>query len=1810
MRILSRPLSHLALMSSVLTLPVMAFAQTAQQAAPATAPRPAATATEPAGFSHPTVARDAVRYEAAIKAALKAAPNRKSRDVRIAAEKVMASGADPRAAARGFSEAVVLDANDTEAWLGLARALLAIPADPNNGSERYELPVNGAAAAYIAYERARTPAAKAQALVTLAEGLQRRSYWRPAIDALKASVALVNAPEVAERIAKLQAEHGFRLVDYKVENDSVQPRLCIQFSESLARTQGDFAKFITVDGRDPQGVTVEAKQLCIDGLAHGRRYEIQVRGGLPSDTMETLGKPAELGVYVKDRGPSVRFSGKSYVLPSKGQQGIPVVTVNTEAVKVDIYRVGDRSLASTLVGGDFQKQMSGYDLEGLKDKAGAQIYSGRLEVAAKTNEEVTTAVPVGEAIPELKPGVYVMVAVHELAKGARRDNDQSSATQWFIVSDLGLTALSGEDGIHAFVRSLADTAAIANASVRLVARNNEILGTAKSDANGYVRFEAGLKRGEGGMAPAILVAEGPTGDYAFLDLSAGAFDLSDRGVKGRDPSGPLDAFLYAERGVYRPGEMVHLTGLVRDRAGRASSVPMTLIISRPDGVEHRRIALTDDALGGREAKVALAGTAMTGTWRAKLHADPKADPLANVSFLVEDFVPERLELKLEPVSKSIAPDEAATVKIAGRYLYGPPAANLAVEGDIVVKPSTKDVEGYAGYRFGRAEEKLTIVRKPLDGTPNTGADGRVDIALMLPAIARTARPLEADILLRLREPGGRTIERTVTLPVDPKAARIGIKPLFKGDEVAEGEAARFEVIKLVADGRRAADGALTWTVFRLEQNWQWYSRDGQWNYEAVTLTRKVATGTAATTAELAATIEAKADWGRYRIEVASADGSVSSSMNFRAGWYGEEGADSPEFLEVALDKPSYKAGETAKLKVVSKTGGRALVTVLSSGLLSHQQVDVPKGGGEIAVEVGQGWGAGAYIATVLYRPLDVAAKRMPGRALGIRWLALDQADRTLKVAITTPDKVKSAAKLTVPVKLDGLKAGEDARITIAAVDAGILNLTRYQPPSPEGHFHAQRRLGVEVRDYYSRLIDGMRAERGKLRSGGDGNGGMSTSGSPPVETLVALHSGIVKVAADGTAQVEFQLPEFNGTVRVMAVAWSADKLGHAMTDVIVRDPVALIASAPRFLTLGDEARIELDLHNVEGAVGSYKVAVEQESATGAKASILGRDVTLNANQRVQERFKVKPTDVGRMAYDVRVTGPNGVDVKRRLTLDVKVPAGDIRRYTVSSLGAKGGKITLSPDLAQDLVASRTQINLTVGPAAAMDVSGLLTQLDRYPYGCAEQTTSRALPLLYANALSAQSGLPADPALKERIQAAIERVLEMQDASGAFGIWGPRNGDMWLSAYVTDFLTRAKESGYSVKPQALAQALDKLQNFVSYAQDFEKGGEARAYALYVLARNSRAAMGDLRYYVDTRLERFSTPLAKAQLGAALAMLGDKERAEKAFKAALAGIDAKDADLSRLDYGSGLRDRAGLLTLAAETKMVGIEAPQLASVLAKAYASKQFTSTQEQAWMLLAARAVGDQARDTILSVNGQAHKGPFTRTLRAAEIKDGQLTITNEGDTAVDAVISVIGAALTPEPAVSKGFKIERTYYTLDGKKVDMLSAAGANGTAKQSDRFVVVLKVEAMEEGGRIMLVDRLPAGLEVENPRLVDGGDVKTLDWLKSDIKPEHTEFRDDRFVAAFNLFGKAAGAASQANGNGDDAGDGDGETANADVSAGAGAAGTKTGPAKTATVAYIVRAVTPGSFVHPAATVEDMYRPSRFARTASGRLDITAKE
>ncbi len=778
---------------------------------------------------------------------------------------------------------------------------------------------------------------------------------------------------------------------------------------------------------------------------------------------------------------------------------------------------------------------------------------------------------------------------------------------------------------------------------------------------------------------------------------------------------------------------------------------------------------------------------------------------------------------------------------------------------------------------------------------------------------------------------------------------------------------------------------------------------------------------------------------------------------------------------------------------------------------------------------------------------------------------------------------------------------KSATLVISGVDVGILNLTRYKTPAPDTYFFGQRRLGLEMRDLYGKLIDGMQGVRGLIRSGGD-EGGLQMGGRPLAEKPLAVYSGLVETDADGKAQVTFNLPSFNGTMRLAAQVWTGAKLGHGEKDVIVRDPVVAQATMPKFLMLGDNSNLHLSIENVEAPAGAYKLTVKADGGL----EIVGapeRNLNLDRDKRISETIPIKGAAVGDAHISFALTGPGNISIERSYAISVEPPAPNVRRYTNEVLAASTGSLRVGSELIRDLVPASAKLSVTASRTASFDVPGLLLTLDRYPFGCVEQTTSRALPLLYFNEVAATARISKEPKAKEAIEKAIARLYDMQSSSGSFSLWGSGSEDTWLTAYVADFLTRAKEKGFAVRDTSYEIALDRLKNSVNNAQDFKKGGEDLAYALYVLARAGRGVLGDLRYYTDTKLDAFATPLSQAQLGAGLAMLGDKDRAERAFNAALLALTPAASSqvplAGRTDYGTQLRDAAAVLALMGESGANVAQQQKVFNDVLTLRARQRETTTQESLWLLLAARTMEAQNKDLALEVNGAPVKGSFQAVLSGSDFsqtsipiinvsavlpnaaspkfetamskeqfaKDG-LVLRNAGPEAVPASVLVTGDGVVPEPSAENGFKIERKTYSPDGKEIPF-------DKVKQNDRIVVVLKVtEGQPKLGQIIVEDRLPAGFDIENPALLKGSDLKAFSWLPSTFTPVFTAFRDDRFQAAYTLQ--------------------DG--------------GRKT-PAQL-TMAYVMRAVTPGVYTHAGARVEDMYRPDRFARTSGVKVEIAAAQ
>src|SRR5271165_2511974 len=1208
-------------------------------------------------------------------------------------------------AAKLVAAAVTGAPKDPANWLGYAN--VAVKADDAQANNRWDLVTQGAVAAYAAYQRAMAPDAQATALATLGDLLARHSAWRGALDALKASLDRRDNLDVRKTYESLREQYGFRILDYKVDNESTDPRVCFTFSESLAR-KTDFAPYVAVSGASSTAISNEDQQICVEGLKHGERYAIVLREGLPSAVGENLLKSADYEIYVRDRSPQAHFAGRAYVLPREGQEGAPLVTVNTSRVAIDVYRIGDRNLLATVNRDDFLKPIDTSRAQEIADQDGVKVWSGSMDVANALNKDVVTDFPVMKAVGKLDPGVYLVTARPWKEKTANTDETESTqlATQWMVVSDLGLTAISGDDGVHALVESLGSAAPLAGVELKLVARNNEVLAVKTTGADGRADFDPGLARGKGGSAPGVVVAT-LNGDYNFLNLAQNAFDLTDRGVAGRDAPSGLDAFLYTERGVYRSGETVFAVALLRDAKGVArSGLPLTLVVKRPDGVEFRRATIADEGLGGRAFAVPLLPGSAPGKWTIEAYADPKGDPIGEAGFLLEDYIPERLDFTLKAERPDIAPGEPIGLTLEARFLYGAPASGLDVTGAIRLQAVAGGaLAGFPGYVAGLADDDFTSVETQFTDKVTTDAKGHAELSVDLPD-ATSTRPLEAKLIVDVAESGGRTVERTLTLPVRAKGAVVGVKQDFDSS-VGAGDPATFEAIAVAPDGTRVARKGAAWSLYQLTNDYQWFNSDGRWSYEPVKSSKRVASGVIDIGADVPAKFQAPVGWGAHRLDVKTLDGE-ETSVTFDVGWSGTASADTPDNVVVTLDKTAYAPGDEAKLRINSPYVGKATVALVGDAIERFVDVDLVAGDNVVPFAVGADWGPGAYAVALTHRPLDVQAKRMPGRAIGLAWFAFGAERRKLDVAFGAPTLTKPREPLQVPITVAGLAPGEEAHVTVSAVDLGILNLTGYRTPDPGSYFFGQRKLPVEIRDLWGMLIDGMQGVAGAIQTGGDQSGNLE--GNLPTQPPLALFSGVVKLDDQGKATVTFDLPAFNGTVRLAAVAWSRDKVGATQADVTVRDAVVVAATLPRFLDVGDRSQMHVEIDNVDGEPGDYTLDLDLHGPLTADANALERRLHLDAHHRRSATIPIAAGGIGAADFDLRLTGPK-TDQAQHFRLGIVSGAPDVYRRTVTPLpsGASG---TVSGDLLADFIPGTGSIAVAASPFGALDAPALLQALDR------------------------------------------------------------------------------------------------------------------------------------------------------------------------------------------------------------------------------------------------------------------------------------------------------------------------------------------------------------------------------------------------------------------------------------------------------------------------------------------------------------------
>ena len=1619
-------------------------------------------------------------------------------------------------------------------------------------------------------------------------------------------IAVKPSSEHQEAAAQEAAPSGVRALNIRriaLDAKGNKAQACLVFSGAIS-TGPDFhaADYLRFEPPVRPALQVNGDRLCIGGLSFGVTYQLTVLAGLPGADGSRKLADETLPLGLGDLPANTDFADDGFILSRDATGGLPIATVNVSHVHMRVERITDRVLVRTQLGADYRDNHPEYDpnLERSVDTLGVPVWEGDLTVKGARNEKVTTAFPLATLLPHRQPGAYRISLLTKEPGGTANQEWEVSGTRWVFDTDLMLTTHKGADGLHVFVRSLTGANPVTGAEISLLAANNDELGRIATNANGEAVFGAGLMRGTQGLTPRMVMAyQGD--DFTALQLDKPGFDFSDRGVEGRPDPGPVDGYLFTDRGIYRPGETIQLGTVVRD--GLAKPLPdgqaVTVVLHRPDGVEAARTRLVPNAAGIAVQPIPLNATAPRGTWRLEEMLAGTKTVIGTLEVQVQDFVPNRLAVELAPRSTRITTGAPTVIDVSSRYLYGAPAADLQVSAHVQLQRDTEPVAG-AGWVFGREDEALNAEAQDIDG-PKTDAQGHSALSIDAASlkIPQTSAPLRADIAVSVAEPGGRATESRTTLKVATHDVLLGLRAPNEEHLLQEDHASAVSVGAFGPEGTPLARSV----AFRLVEQvteYNYFAENGRWEWKTSTHDRPVTFGTLDVPAkEGGAQIGLPPlQWGTYRLEVSEAgntNGAFTSLVLHVGSDSGSGSEASPEKVAVSLRGPAPAPGQDATLHIKPPFAGQMLITVENSRVLAVQTASIPAEGADVTVHADAGWGVGAYVMASVYRPSAKAAGHAPVRAVGLAYVKLDASARTIGVALETPAVLRPRTHLDLPVTVNGAAAHGQVWLTLAAVDEGILDLTRFASPDPAEHYFGKRRLAVDVRDDYAHLIDGNGAAPGEIRAGGDLDGAGLTV--VPTRTT-ALFSGLVQVGADGHAIVKLDLPDFTGGLRLMAVAVSDAGFGHAEQQVPVRDPVVAQVSLPRFLAPGDEARLTLLAHNVEAPSGNFHVHLGAEGALGMQP--VDDDIHLEAKQAVVRTYPLTGGAVGTGRVVLTLTGPDGKTIAHDWPMEVRTPFQSVTLVTKADQAA-GATVTLTPALANGLVPQGAVLRASFSNIGNIDLPGLLASLDEYPFGCSEQLVSRAMPLIYVEQEAKLISSATPPDLHFRVQDAVDKLLERQDDNGAFGLWraGDNEAEPFLGAMIADFLTRAQAHGYAVPQNALTSALRalsapspdgyQLHRFWFYQDKPDEIDEAivragRAYTLLLAARTGQADGADLRTMHDNDLDKME-PLGQAQLAAGLAMLGDRPRAVHAFDKAEAGLPRERDGLRwRIGdfYRTQLRDTAAMVSLAAE---IG-DAPRVRRLLAALDRMDTRTdrlTTQEQGWLVIAAGVLLERAGPASVSVDGADQPKAAVISLTRDIAGLHELAVRNTGEHPLTRIVSVRGLPTAAPAADASHMTISKMVTTADGSTVDLAHLV-------QNQRLVVHLSGSVDDDAyHQSMLVDPLPAGFEIE--RVVAASTEKDgngLPWAGTITPTRIAEKRDDRFMAAIDL-GRIPEQTSDQDSDDKKAPPPDPHKFN---------------------LAYVVRVVSPGRFVLPAASIRDMYRADVHGRTGVGVVEIGAAD
>lgn len=1581
--------------------------------------------------------------------------------------------------------------------------------------------------------------------------------------------ATASAP-VVQDVATLKQRYAGRelsVVDVSEIQVDGASTLSVSFSVPLDPQQKFTDKLHLVDSKSGKvdgawELSDNLMELRLRHLEPQRKLVLTVDAGLLAVNDSKLAAEHVSRLETRDLQPTVGFASRGTLLPTRLAEGLPVIALNVDKIDVEFFRIKSEALPAFLAQWGRSNSLQSYESRELLPMA-ELVYGGRFDLNPARNTRETLLLPIAGLKPLQQPGVYLAVM------RASGTYNYSQPATLFTLSDIGLSVHRYQNRLDVFTQALEGGKTLEGISLELLDAEGRVVGQGKTESGGHAQLPLPKK------AEVLLAHQGE--QTSLLRLNSAALDLAEFNIAGPQAH-PLQFFVFGPRDLYRPGETVLLNALLRDADGNAvKPQPVSVEVRRPDEQVSRKFVWDADASGLYQYPLQLAAEAPTGRWQLLFDLGDGKPQL--YEFLVEDFLPERLALELKGNDAPIKPTDTAEISVNGRYLYGAPAAGNRLSGQVYVRPLREAVKSLPGYQFGSVTEEELSQDLELEETA-LDEDGEVLISLES-KWAEAKSPLQLIVQASLQESGGRPITRRVVQPVWPAERMPGLRGLFEGEETDGDGPVEFELLVADKEGRKLAADNLKVRLVRERRDYYWnYSDNDGWSYHFNEKFLNQAEETLSIKAGETAKVSFPVEWGPYRVEVEDPQTGVISSVRFWAGYRAQDNAEGgavrPDQVKLALDKPAYGDGDTASVTVTPPAAGKGYLLLESAdGPLWWQEIDVPAEGKSFAIKLDPKWARhDLYVSALVIRPGERKANVTPKRAVGVLHLPLERSQRKLALSLTAPEKMRPKQPLKVQIQAKNADGSvpKQVHVLLAAVDVGILNITEYPTPDPYSSLFGRKAYGADQLDVYGQLIEAGQGRLASLAFGGDA--ALAKGGKRPDTsvTIVALQSAPVTLNEQGEGEVSVDIPDFNGELRLMAQAWTDERYGMAEGKTVVAAPLIAELSAPRFLAGGDQTTLALDLSNLSGKAQTLTV---QLGAEGQLALLNGAEQSVQLTQGQRTTLRIPVQALGGFGQGKVKVLVNGLDLpgeslpafSREWTLGVRPAYPALLKHYRAVLKDQPWSLP-EGELAQFEPAGREAL-LSLSSRPPLNLGEQIRALKAYPYGCSEQTTSGLYPSLYADAASLKRlGLEGEPdaTRKRKIELGIERLLGMQRYNGSFGLWGADGEEeYWLTAYVTDFLLRARDQGYAVPPEALKKASERLLRYlqernlieVDYSENAEHTRFAvQAYAGLVLARSQQAPLGALRSLFERRSDaRSGLPLV--QLSIALQKMGDQPRADQALLAGLSSTRQGNDWLA--DYGSPLRDQAMILALLEENDLAKGKREERLFELSDLLASNQWLSTQERNALFLAGRSLlGKPEAPWKVVLDGFAGEQELSNGQPALMLEGQQLSanlsLRNVGSEPVYQQLTISGyPAQAPQPG-GENLSIRREYLGMNGQPLDLKAL-------NSGDLVLVHIAVSAKQRVPDALVVDLLPAGLELENQNLaqsaasLENASSKVKEWRESmqNASLKHQEFRDDRYVAALNLDGYG-----------------------------------------TTHLLYLARAVTPGTYRVPPPQVESMYRPN----------------